>query len=59
MSTAAAELFAEMVEWLKLTGSTLAMCRLRHELLSMMEGMQSVCNFRLFSDKDTALKQRW
>jgi anti-anti-sigma regulatory factor len=59
MSTASAELFAEMVEWLKLTGSTLAMCRLRPELLSMMEGMQAVYNFRLFSDKDIALKQKW
>jgi anti-anti-sigma regulatory factor len=59
MSTAAAELFAEMVQWLRRTGSTLAMCRLRPELLHMMEGMQTVYGFRLFPDKEAALKQRW
>jgi anti-anti-sigma regulatory factor len=59
MSTAAAELFAEMVEWLRRTGGTLAMCRLRPELRGMMQGMQSVYGFRIFPDKDAALKQRW
>jgi anti-anti-sigma regulatory factor len=59
MSTAAAELFAETVDWLRRFGSSLAMCRLRPELSSMMQGMQSIYNFRIFTDKDTALKQRW
>lgn len=59
MSTAAAELMAETVDWLRRTGSSLAMCRLRPELAAMMKGMQSIYNFRIFPDKDTALKQRW
>jgi anti-anti-sigma regulatory factor len=59
MSTAAAEMLAEMVEWLRRTGGSLAMCRLRPELRRMMEGMQSVYPFRLFADKDIALKERW
>jgi anti-anti-sigma regulatory factor/pSer/pThr/pTyr-binding forkhead associated (FHA) protein len=59
MSTAAAELFGETVDWLRRFGSSLAMCRLRPELASMMKGMQSIYSFRLFPDKETALKQRW
>ncbi len=59
MSTAAAELFAEMVRWLRRFGSTLAMCRLRPELRRMMDGMESLYGFRLFTDKDAARKQRW
>jgi anti-anti-sigma regulatory factor len=59
MSTAAAETLAEMVSWLRRTGGSLAMCRLRPELQSMMQGMQSIYSFRLFPDKEAALKQRW
>jgi anti-anti-sigma regulatory factor len=59
MSTAAAELLAELVQWLRRFGSTLAMCRLRPELDSMMQGMQSLYGFRIFAEKETALAQRW
>ncbi len=59
MSTAAAEMLAEMVQWLRRFGSTLAMCRLRPELQTMMQGMQSLYSFRLFPDKETALAQKW
>jgi anti-anti-sigma regulatory factor len=59
MSTAAAEMLAETVEWLRRAGGSVAMCRLRPELKGMMEGMQSIYDFRIFADKDVALKQRW
>jgi anti-anti-sigma regulatory factor len=59
MSTAAAEMLAEMVQWLRSFGSTLAMCRLRPELLNMMQGMQSIYGFRIFPDKEVARKNRW
>ncbi len=59
MSSAAAELLAELGEWLRRFGSTLAMCRLRPELNDMMRGMKSLYNFRIFPDKETALAQRW
>jgi len=59
MSTAAAEILAELVQWLRRFGSTLAMCRLKPELNSMMQQMQSLYSFRIFPDKETALTQRW
>lgn len=59
MSAAAAQMLAETVDWLRRSGGNVAMCRLRSELLSMMKGMQSLYNFRLFPDKETALKQKW
>ena len=59
MSTSATEMLAELVQWLRTFGSSLAMCRLRPELQTMMQGMQSLYGFRLFPDKEAALKQRW
>lgn len=59
MSTAAADMFGELIQWLRRSGSTLAMCRLRPELSKMLEGMQSMFAFRIFADKEAALLQRW
>jgi len=59
MSTSAADMFGEMIQWLRRQGSTLAMCRLRPELSKMLEGMQSMYPFRIFPDKEAALQQRW
>jgi len=59
MSTAAADMFGDLIQWLRRQGSTLAMARLRPELAKMLEGMQSMYAFRLFADKEAALLQRW
>jgi hypothetical protein len=59
MSTAAAEMLAELVEWLRSYGSSLAMCRLRPELGTMMNGMQKIYGFRIFANKEAAIKTRW
>jgi len=59
MSTSAADMFGEMIQWLRRQGSTLAMCRLRPELSKMLEGMQSMYPFRIYADKEAALQQRW
>ena len=59
LSTAAAEMFGELIQWLRVHGSSLAMCRLRPELATMMRGMQSLYQFHIFPDKPGALKARW
>jgi anti-anti-sigma regulatory factor len=59
MSTAAAEMFGEFTQWLRRQGSTLAMCRLRPDLKSMLEGLQSMYTFRMYADKDAAIAERW
>lgn len=59
MSTAAAETFTEMIDWLRGFGSTLAMCRLSPELRNMMQGMQAMYSFRIFSDKEAARATKW
>lgn len=59
MSTSATEMLAEIVQWLRRSGSSLAMCRLRPDLQKMVERMQTVYGFRIFPDKDAAATQRW
>jgi len=59
MSTSAADMFGDLIQWLRRQGSTLAMARLRPDLAKMLEGMQTMYAFRLFPDKEAALQQRW
>ena len=57
MSSEAATMFADLRNWLRQFGSTLAMCRLRPELQGMMES--TMHGVRFFADKQTAQTARW
>lgn len=59
MSTAASDMFGEFTQRLRRNGSTLAMCRLRPDLRTMLEGLQSIYTFRMYPDKETAIAERW
>lgn len=59
MSSAAVSLFAELSRWLKGRGSTLALCRLRSELSSMVDDMRNVFALKVYDDKPKALAARW
>ena len=59
MSSAAVKMLGEFSHWLQQRGSSLALCRLRPELANMVYDLQAVFNFKLFRDKDAALKGSW
>ncbi len=59
MSSAAVGLFAELSRWLKGRGSTLAVCRLRAELSSMVDDMRNTFNLRVYDDKAKAITAKW
>lgn len=59
MSTAGVFLFAQFAQWLRQRSSTVAVCRLRPELESMMSDMRDVCPVRVFREKDAAVAAWW
>jgi anti-anti-sigma regulatory factor len=59
MSSRAISMFSELALWLKGRGSTLALCRLRPELMHIVEDLQNVFPLKVFNDKSLALKARW
>jgi anti-anti-sigma regulatory factor len=58
MSSNAAQMFAELVAWLRTRGSTLAICRLRPELRDMMSTLLGN-SIPVFRDKSSALLGTW
>jgi anti-anti-sigma regulatory factor len=59
MSSAAVQLFAELSTWLKTKGSTMAMCRMRAELSSVVSDLRNLFNLRVFDDKEKAIAAKW
>ncbi len=58
MSSTAAEIFADLVRWLRPQGSTLAVCRLRNEFRDMMSTLLGD-TIPIFPDKQAALLADW
>jgi anti-anti-sigma regulatory factor len=58
MSSNAAQMFAELVQWLRTRGSTLAICRLRPEFRDMMSTLLGN-SIPMFRDKPSALLGTW
>lgn len=58
MSSSAAKMFAELVQWLRQRGSSLAICRLRTEFREMMTTLLGT-SIPLFRDKPSALMGTW
>jgi anti-anti-sigma regulatory factor len=58
MSSNAAQMFAEFVQWLRTRGSTLAICRLRPEFRDMMSTLLGN-SIPMFRDKPSALLGTW
>jgi anti-anti-sigma regulatory factor len=58
MSSNAAQMFAELVAWLRTRGSTLAICRLRPEFRDMMSTLLGN-SIPMFRDKPSALLGTW
>jgi anti-anti-sigma regulatory factor len=58
MSSTAAQIFAELVRWLRPQGSTLAICRLRAEFRDMMSTLLGT-TIPIYNDKPTALTSDW
>jgi len=59
MSSTAVQMFNELYTWLLPWGSTLAMCRLRPELQSILRAFKLTSRVPLFPDKKTALAAHW
>lgn len=59
MSSAAVSLFADLSQWLKKSGGTMAVCRARPELASLMGDLQNLFNLRVYPDKEKAVAARW
>jgi anti-anti-sigma regulatory factor len=59
MSTVAVTMMDELCTWLRPWGSTLAICRVRPELLKIFKGLPLDNHIPQFPDKSTALAARW
>lgn len=59
MSAAAVTLFADLSHWLRQQGGTLALCRARPELASLMGDLQKLFNLRVYPDKERAVAAKW
>lgn len=59
MSSAAVALFGDVERFLRKSGGTLALCRVRPELANLMADVQNLFNLKVYPDKDKALKARW
>jgi len=59
MSSAAVSLFAELSQWLRQQGGTMAVCRARPELANLMGDLQNLFNLRVYQDKEKALVAKW
>jgi anti-anti-sigma regulatory factor len=58
LSTAAVVMIFDVSRWLRNKGSTVAMCRIRHELQEILRVLE-IENIPRFADKKTALAARW
>lgn len=59
MSSAAANILADFAEWLHRHGSTLALCRLRPELGSVVADLSNIFQVRSYPSKELALSAKW
>jgi anti-anti-sigma regulatory factor len=59
MSSAAAQMFAELANWLRRQNSTLAICRLRSELRAALQTLHVTESVPTFTDKPSALAGVW
>ncbi|HEV3143528.1 MAG TPA: FHA domain-containing protein [Gemmataceae bacterium] len=59
MSSTAAEMFAEIADWLMRQGSSLAICRLRPELRAALQTLHLTDTVPTFTDKSSALMGAW
>jgi anti-anti-sigma regulatory factor len=59
MSSAAVQMFVELVRWLRPKSSSLAFCRLRPELKDMMMTLQTTESIPIYPDKAAALMGNW
>lgn len=59
MSSAGVAMIEEVHSWLRPYGSTLALCRLRSELRSILDTLNMNQTIRHFDDKAVALSSRW
>jgi predicted component of type VI protein secretion system len=59
MSSSGAEMFGELLRWLRPHGSRLALCRLRTEMQDLMKSFPSTSNIPLYNDKPVALSANW
>lgn len=58
MSSGAVKMIGEVYSWLKAWGSSMAMCRVRRELLSIMVTLD-LSQIPVFPDKESAVDARW
>jgi pSer/pThr/pTyr-binding forkhead associated (FHA) protein len=60
MSTGAVKMLDQLLAWLKTRGSTLALCRIRPELLQIVRSVApGLALVAIFRDKRSALEARW
>lgn len=59
MSSAAADMFGELLTWLRPFGSKLGMCRLRPDILDMLKTFPATQHIPYFADKPAAIAGRW
>ncbi|HLW65876.1 MAG TPA: FHA domain-containing protein [Gemmataceae bacterium] len=59
MSSTAAQMFAELVNWLRRQNSSLAICRLRPELRNALQTLHITESVPTFTDKNSALTGAW
>jgi len=59
MSSTAAEMFAELSQWLRPLGSKMAFCRMRSDMQGMLKAFPSTKNLPIFHDKNEAESAKW
>lgn len=59
MSTTGVYQLSQFAQWLRQRSSTMAVCRLRSELESMMHDLQRLFSVKVFRDKEAAGKAWW
>ena len=59
MSSTAAEMFAELSQWLRPQGSKMAICRMRSDMQGMLKAFPATRNLPVFHDKDAASAGKW
>jgi anti-anti-sigma regulatory factor len=59
MSSSAAEMFAELRNWLRPFGSKMAFCRIRSELNHMMHMFPATKDLPVFDDKQKGIHGKW
>ncbi|HEY8503619.1 MAG TPA: FHA domain-containing protein, partial [Gemmataceae bacterium] len=59
MSSFGAQMFANLAGWLHSKGGTVALCRLRSDLETLMRSYPGLQGVRIFHDKQAALDGKW